>query len=120
MIDELQTMSSRYDTFRDSLEQALISGIDMYRRQNIKFRTEPAPAYFEIAVDASFIKTFEQNYPALSSELMSDQESEQNLTQWADKIEKEYAEMQNKYVEFFESEKHKLFEVVKGIDDGDD
>ena len=88
MIDELQTMSSRYDTFRDSLEQALISGIDMYRRQNIKFRTEPAPAYFETAVDASFIKTFEQNYPALSSELMSDQESEQNLTQWAEKIEK--------------------------------
>ena len=120
MIDELQTMSSRYDTFRDSLEQALISGIDMYRRQNIKFRTEPAPAYFETAVDASFIKTFEQNYPALSSELMSDQESEQNLTQWAEKIEREYAEMQNKYVEFFESEKHKLFEVVKGIDDGDD
>ena len=50
---------------------------------------------------------------------MSDEESENNLTQWADKIEREYAEMQNKYVEFFESEKHKLFEVVKGIDDDD-
>lgn len=116
MVDELQSVHSRYETFRDGLQQVLQSGIDMYRIQNIKFRTDPAPAYFDVPLDSSFIKSFEQNYPHLSDELVEDHESENRLRINSERIEKEYADMQDKYVQFFETEKHELFEIVKGID----
>ena len=116
MVDELQNVDSRYDTFVNSLENVLQSGIDMFRSQNLKFRTDPAPAYFDDPIDMSFIKTFEQNYPALSDELIDDKESESLLKSNAETIEREYAQMQEIYVKFFEAERHKLFDIVKGID----
>ena len=116
MVDELQTVDSRYDTFKDSLEQVLQSGIDMYRSQNLKFRTDTAPAYFDAPVDMGFIKTFQENYTALSDELVDDKESDELLRKNAEIIEKEYANMQEIYVKFFEAERHKLFDIVKGID----
>ena len=116
MVDELQTVDSRYDTFKDSLEQVLQSGIDMYRSQNLKFRTDTAPAYFDAPVDMGFIKSFQENYTALSDELVDDKESDELLRKNAEIIEKEYANMQEIYVKFFEAERHKLFDIVKGID----
>ena len=116
MVDELQDVDSRYDTFTNSLENVLQSGIDMFRSQNLKFRTDSAPAYFDVPVDTNFIKTFKQNYPALSDELVNDEEAAKIMLENEKIIQKEYAEMQEIYVKFFEAERHKLFEIVKGID----
>ena len=85
--------------------------MSLYREQNEKFRTTPPPAYFSEPIDNSFIKPFSSNYSHLADEFKTDEEISIIGKENEDKIYKEYSEMQEKYLEFFNNEKSQLFSL---------
>ena len=91
--------------------------MSLYREQNEKFRTTPPPAYFSQPLDYGFIKPFSVNYSHLIDEYKTDEEVARIGKENEDRIYSEYAEMQQKYIEFFSREKAELFSIVEEIDD---
>ena len=115
MVDELQIVENRYNNFIESIKGVMQSAIDIFRVQNLKFRTDAAPQYFQQPLDLSFVKSFDQNYSHLSDELVSDEISERVSKENRINIEREYKDMQDKYINFFATEKSELFKIVQEI-----
>ena len=97
-------------------KEVLDSAMSLYREQNEKFRSSPAPAYFSEPIDNSFIKSFESNYSHLYDEFKTDAEVAIIGKENEDRIYNDYSDMQDKYLEFFSKEKSELFKIVEEID----
>ena len=116
-VDQLQVIVEYYEQFNTLTKEVLDSAMSLYREQNEKFRTTPSPAYFSQPIDTNFIKPFSVNYSHLIDEYKTDAEVARIGKENEDKIYSEYAEMQQKYIEFFSKEKTELFSIVEEIDD---
>mgnify|MGYP001162147396 FL=1 len=115
-VDQLQKVVEYYEQFNTLTKEVLDSAMSLYREQNEKFRTTPPPSYFSEPIDNSFIKPFSTNYSHLIDEYKTDAEVSIIGKENEDRIYKEYSEMQEKYIEFFNNEKSELFSIVEAID----
>jgi hypothetical protein len=115
--DQLQILVEQFENFNQETKSVLESAMQSYREQNLKYRTTPAPIYFENAPDFSFIKSFADTYPHLADEFRTDEEIETIGMANEEKIDSEYRDMHEKYIQFFRDEKEKLFDIVENIDD---
>lgn len=115
-VDQLQKIVEYYEQFNIMTKEVLESAMSLYREQNEKFRTTPPPAYFSDPLDFSFIKPFKVNYSHLIDEYKTDEEVAIIGKENEDRIYREYSDMQQKYLTFFESEKAELFRIVEEID----
>ena len=115
-VDQLQKVVEHYEQFNTMTKEVLDSAMSLYREQNEKFRSTPAPTYFSEPIDNSFIKPFETNYSHLYDEFKTDAEVSVIGKENEDRIYKEYSDMQEKYLEFFSREKSELFKIVEEID----
>lgn len=115
-VDQLQKIVEHYEQFNTMTKEVLDSAMSLYREQNEKFRSSPAPAYFSEPIDNSFIKSFGTNYSHLYDEFKTDAEVAIIGKENEDKIYDDYSDMQDKYLEFFSKEKSELFKIVEEID----
>lgn len=115
--DQLQIIVEQFDNFNQETKEVLQSAMQSYREQNLKYRSTPAPAYFEASPDFSFIKNFNETYAHLADEFKTDEQIEVIGMANEEKIDSEYREMHERYIQFFRDEKEKLFDVVEQIDD---
>jgi len=115
-VDQLQKIVEHYEQFNTMTKEVLDSAMSLYREQNEKFRSSPAPAYFSEPIDNSFIKSFESNYSHLYDEFKTDAEVAIIGKENEDRIYNDYSDMQDKYLEFFSKEKSELFKIVEEID----
>tara|TARA_B100001057_G_scaffold474644_1_gene540434 strand:- start:2418 stop:3968 length:1551 start_codon:yes stop_codon:yes gene_type:complete len=115
-VDQLQKIVEHYEQFNTMTKEVLDSAMSLYREQNEKFRTTPPPSYFSEPIDNSFIKSFSSNYSHLTDEFKTDAEVSVIGKENYERIDKEYSDIQNKYIEFFNREKSELFKIVEEID----
>jgi hypothetical protein len=64
----------------------------------------------------NFIKTFKESFAHLADEFKSDYEVNEISKMNEEKIDSEYRNMHDIYIQFFRDEKTKLFEIVENID----
>ena len=115
--DQLQIIVEQFNNFNQETKEVLQSALQSYREQNMKYRKTPAPIYFDAMPDFDFIKDFDATYPHLADEFKTDQEIEIIGKENEERIDSEYREMHERYIQFFRDEKEKLFNIVEHIDD---
>jgi len=115
--DQLQIIVEQFNNFNQETKEVLQSALQSYREQNMKYRKTPAPIYFDAMPDFDFIKDFDATYPHLADEFKTDQEIEIIGKENEERIDSEYREMHERYIQFFRDEKEKLFNIVEHIDE---
>ena len=93
-------------------EDALIDSFELYRIKNQTFRTTDAPVTFSTPPDTSFVKTFAEEHKSIVFELKDDEEKLKVMADNNSIIMEEYDETHAKYVDFFDSERQSMFNLV--------
>lgn len=89
-IDSVQAGFKDYEAWVNSLNRTGNILLDQYRSSNKKFRSTPAPAYFDIKHDFGFEKTAKNKFFSLSAENISDVEKRSKMKDVNDIITSEY------------------------------
>jgi hypothetical protein len=115
-VDQLQIQSDMFERFNEHTREVLESAIDSYREQNMKYRNDSPPSYFNSPIPMNFIKSFKESFAHLADEFKTDHEVNEISMMNEEKIDSEYRNMHEIYIQFFRDEKTKLFEIVENID----
>jgi len=89
-IDSVQAGFKDYEAWVSSLNRTGNILLNQYRSSNKKFRSTPAPAYFDINHDFGFEKTAKNKFFSLSAENISDEEKRSKMKDVNDIITSEY------------------------------
>jgi hypothetical protein len=113
MINELEKSENQFNAnFNPSIQAILETAIETYRNKNATFRTQQSPKGFNTTLDFSFIKSFAESHKSISHELKTDGERIIIKKEKSDLINHEWEETDNKYTDFFSSERHAMFELL--------
>ncbi|HCK04593.1 MAG TPA: hypothetical protein DHV86_07545 [Methylophilaceae bacterium] len=113
MINELEKSENQFNAnFNPSIQALLETAIETYRNKNATFRTQQSPEGFNAPLDVSFIKSFAESHKSISHELKTDAERIIIKKEKSDLINHEWEETDNKYTDFFSSERHAMFELL--------
>lgn len=112
IMNMLQGDVSEFENFTSDTKDALLNSFETYRIKNRTFRSTDAPSNFNNPPDTSFIKTFAEEHKSIAFEIKTDEEKLAVMDANNKIIMEEYDETHAKYVEFFDSERKLMFDLV--------
>ena len=112
IMNMLQGDVSEFENFTSDTKDALLNSFETYRIKNRTFRSTDAPSNFNNPPDTSFIKTFAEEHKSIAFEIKTDEEKLAVMDANNKIIMEEYDDTHAKYVEFFDSERKLMFDLV--------